>query len=145
MACFYGDGNGLAPIAEDNLYEAIDVVRKNPDIPITLVAGCCMICPPCSHHDPASNLCVGANAMGLRDQKKDLDVLQRLGLRFGDSLPARELYARLFRAIGSTREVCGYGDGIVRAWEWTICGGSEGNQRYARARATGMGFLPKER
>ena len=144
MACFWGDGRNVKPIAEDNLYEAIEIIRKNPDVPVRLVAGCCDICPPCSCYDPATRLCVGGNGRGLRDQKKDLDVLQRLGLRFGDTLPARELYARLFETIRSTREICAYDDGVVRGWEWSICGGPEGNKKYEEARRTGMGFLPAE-
>jgi hypothetical protein len=141
MACFHGGRDKIAPIAEDNLFEAIDVIQKDPNVPVTLVPGCCMICPPCSKYDPATNLCVGGNGMGLRDQKKDLDVLQRLGLTYDVTLPARELYSRLFQAIHSTRQICGYDDGIVRGWEWTICGGPDGSPSYQKARACGMGFL----
>jgi hypothetical protein len=35
-------------------------------------------------------------SMALRDQKKDLDVLQKLGLKYGDTLPARRLLKRLY-------------------------------------------------
>lgn len=140
MACFHGGRETLAPIAEDNLFEAITVIQANPEIPVSLVRGCCMICPPCTRYDPRSNLCVGGNGMGLRDQKKDLDVLQRLGLQFGDTLPARVLYAKLFDAIHSTRQICGYDDGIVRGWEWTICGGPDGAEGYRKAREKGMGI-----
>lgn len=142
MACFHGGQEQIAPIAEDNLFEAIDVMRHHPEMPVTLVRGCCMICPPCSNYDPASGLCVAPNGMSLRDQKKDLDLLQRLGLQYGDTLPARELYQRLFRAIRSTTEICGYGDGVERGWEWTACGGADGNDGYRRARACGLGWLP---
>ncbi len=140
MACFHAGRKDLAPIEEDNLFEAIDVVQRNPDIPILLVRGCCMICPPCSSYDPATNLCVSAQGMSLRDQKKDLDLLQRLGLEYGAQLPARELFRRLFAAIRSTREICGYTDGQARAWEWSVCGGPDGSPGYARARTAGMGI-----
>jgi hypothetical protein len=79
--------------------------------------------------------------MGLRDQKKDLDVLQRLGLRFGDVLPARRLLRLLYDCIASTRTICGYGDGIVRNPEWTICNEPEGSEAYVRGRAAGLGVL----
>ena len=72
MSCFYGSRmDKPAPIAADNLFEAIDVIQKTPDIPVTLVAGCCMICPPCSHYEPETKLCLGGRSMALRDQKKE--------------------------------------------------------------------------
>ena len=140
MACFHGGRQDLAPIAEDNLFEAIDAIQRDPDLPVTLVRGCCMICPPCPQYDPASNLCVSPHAMSLRDQKKDLDVLQRLGLEYGDTLPARELYARLFAAVKETTQVCGYGDGVARSPEWSVCRGPEGSEPYRRARAADLGL-----
>ena len=88
MSCFHGGQEQLAPIAEDNLFEAIDAIQQRPEIPVTLIAGVCMICPPCGKYDPVNKLCVGGRSMALRDQKKDLDVLQKLGLKYGDTLPA---------------------------------------------------------
>jgi len=141
MSCFYGARiENLAPIKEDNLFEAIDAIHKNPDIPVTLVAGCCMICPPCSHYDPQTNWCVGGKSMALRDQKKDLDVLQKLGLKYGDTLPAKDLYKLLYERIPSTRVICGYGDGEQRAYEWSICGDPEGKETYLKAREANLGI-----
>ena len=146
LACFHGGRQQLGPIAEDNLFEVIDLMHLKPRVPVMLVSGCCMICPPCSDYDPATRLCVRNNARSLRDEKKDLDVLHRLGLAYGDTLPARDLFRRLFREIRSTTEVCGYGDGIMRAWEWTICGaGPRGNEAYRKARACGMGLVSRGR
>lgn len=144
MSCFYGRrvGNSqeLAPIAADNLYEAIVAVQKNPEIPITLIAGPCMICPPCHNYDPKTGLCIDGTSMGLRDQKKDLDFLQRLDLKYGDTLPARTLFKMLYDRIHSTVEICGYCDGIVRAPEWRVCGGPEGDAGYVKAREDGLGI-----
>jgi len=78
--------------------------------------------------------------MALRDQKKDLDVLQKLGLKYGDTMPARRLYQLLHARIPSTRDVCGYGDGEVRAPEWSICGGVQRDEAYQRARAAQLGI-----
>ena len=140
MSCFHGGKDQLAPIAEDNLFEAIDVIQKQPEIPVTLIAGVCMICPPCGKYDPANKLCVGGHSMALRDQKKDLDVLQKLGLKYGDTLPARKLLQLLYERIPSTRDICGYGDGEVRAPEWSICSGAEKDDAYQRARAARLGI-----
>ena len=140
MACFHAGKETLAPIQEDNLFEAIDIIQKDPEIPVTLVAGCCQICPPCSKYDPKTNWCVYKIGAGLRDEKKDLDVLQLLGLKYGDTLPARELYRLLFERIPSTRLICGYSDGVIRGREWIICGDPEGDERYAKARQARLGI-----
>ena len=140
MSCFHGGKSELAPIAEDNLYEAIDAVQRNPAILIKLVRGCCMICPPCSRYDPESTLCLGGRSMALRDQKKDIDVLQKLGHKYGDTLPAKELFALLFERIPSTRSICAWGDGEARAPEWSICGDPEGREPYEKARDTMLGI-----
>ena len=141
MSCFYGARiENPAPIKEDNLFEAIDVIQKDPQIPVTLVPGCCIICPPCSSYDPETNLCLGGRGMALRDQKKDLDTLQKLGLKYGDTLPAQKLYQLLYERIPSTRDICGYGDGEQRAPEWSICGDPEGTETYRKARAANLGI-----
>ncbi len=133
MSCFYGGREQIEPIDEDNLYEAIDVIQQRPEIEIELICGPCMICPPCDGYHPASGLCIADIGMALRDELKDLDVLQRLGLEYGDVLPARELLARLYERIPSTRLVCGHQDGQCRGREWRICGGPDGDPRYVRA------------
>ncbi|MCX5642822.1 MAG: hypothetical protein NTY10_06320 [Candidatus Omnitrophica bacterium] len=144
MACFHGGRKKLAPIVEDNLFEAIDIIQKNPEIPVELVAGCCMICTPCFLYHPASNRCIGGRSMGLRDQKKDLDVLRKTGLRYGDVMPARKLYSILFDRIKVTTEICGCGDGIERSPEWRICGGKEGHPGYVKARKKGLGIKRRD-
>lgn len=141
MACFHGGRETIAPIAADNLQEAIVAMQGNPGIPVTLVEGCCMICPPCAQYAPATGLCAGGRGMSLRDQKKDLDVLRRLGLVYGDTRPARELLKCLFDAVRATTEVCGNGTGVETAWEWRVCGGPQGNAGYVKARACGMGIV----
>jgi hypothetical protein len=140
MSCFHGGKAELSPIAEDNLFEAIDVIQKRPDVPVTLIAGVCMICPPCGRYDPAGKLCLGGASMALRDQKKDLDVLRKLGLKYGDTLPARMLFGLLYERILSTREVCGYGDGEARAFEWSVCNSAVKDDAYQKARAARLGI-----
>ena len=142
MTCFYGERLGkLAPIEEDNLCELIVAIQRRPDIPITLVEGPCMVCPPCSFYDPQSKLCYLRIGIGLRDEKKDLDVLELLCLSYGDTLPARQLLSLLYERIPSTRLVCGYGDGRERSPSWRICDGPEGSERYRRGREAGLGVL----
>ena len=78
--------------------------------------------------------------MALRDELKDLDVLQRLGLEYGATLPASELIALLYERIPSTRLVCAHQDGVYRGREWRICGGPDGDPRYVRAREESLGL-----
>lgn len=120
IVCFYGRG-ASSPLEQDNLYEVLKRIQSDPDIPITLVEGCDIICPPCPSYNPKTHLC--DNVCGLiRDYKKDLDVLQRLDLLPGTTMKAKELYSLLFERIASAMEICGYGDGIERSYEWAICG-----------------------
>ena len=130
VTCFLGRGF-TAPIKEDNLYEVLDIVCKNPDIPISLIEGCCMICPPCSGYEPKTNLCVAG--CGLRDEKKDLDVLQKLGLVYGSTMKARDVYRLLFEKIRTGAEICGYGNKETTSPEWTICSGVK-DKAYEKGR-----------
>ena len=140
MSCFYGGHEELAPIEEDNLYEAIEKIQQRPETPIELICGPCMICPPCHAYHPPSGLCIGDVGMALRDELKDLDVLQRLGLEYGATLPGGELMALLYERIPSTRLVCAQQDGVYRGREWRICGGPDGDPRYTRARQERLGL-----
>ena len=138
MSCFHGGKDKLALIAADNLFEAIDAIHENPDISVTLIPGTCMICPPCASYEPGSKLCLGGRSMALRDQKKDLDVLQKLGLKYGDTLPARKLYQLIFQRIPSTRDICIYGDGEARRSGASAA--AQGNPSYQKARAAMLGI-----
>lgn len=134
MACFYSRQK-FAPIAEDNLFEAIEVIQKNPALPIQLVRGCCMICPPCSMYDPGSKKCIGGHGMGLRDQKKDLDVLHRLDLVYDTVMPARKLFTLLFQRIISAKEICNFDNTKFSGEVWTSCG-TAATGAYEKSRAT---------
>ncbi len=141
MTCFHAGRSGetLAPIQEDNLFECIYAMQRNPNIMVELIHGPCMVCPPCSSYHAASNLCIGGKSMGLRDDKKDLDTLRRLGLRYGDVVPARDLLQRLYRTVKNTTDICGHGDGKERSREWRVCGGPTGDAAYGRGRRVGLG------
>jgi len=48
-------------------------------------------------------------------------VLERLGLPPGATLPARELYRRIYERIGGLKEICGWRDGSSTAHLWAPC------------------------
>lgn len=140
MACFHGGREDVGPIEADCLFELIEAIWNHPDVLVEMVDGPCMVCRGCKAYDPAADWCLGRSGMGLRDEKKDLDTLRALGMQYGDALPARELFRRLFERVPDTRGVCSFGDGAVQGAEWTVCGGPEGSPAYLRARAAGMGI-----
>ena len=137
LSCWYGRTGGKEHRPNDTLYEIYQRIRAEPNVPITLVEGPCMACDCCDGFHPPTGRCVHACGL-IRDYKKDLDVFQKLGLMPGATMRARELFELLYERIPSTRDVCGYGDGIVRSEEWRICGGPEGNEGYAKARERGI-------
>ena len=138
LSCDYNGGQGMQqPRSNDTLYEIWERVRSEPDIPITLVEGTCMACDCCDGFHPANGRCVHSCGL-IRDYKKDLDVFQKTGLMPGATLKAKDIFDLLFEKVTSTREICGYGDGIVRSEEWKICSSPEGNPGYANTRLTGI-------
>jgi len=136
LSCWYGGSGGTEPRPNDTLYEVLERVRREPDVPITLVEGVCMACDCCDGYHPESGRCVHAGGL-IRDYKKDLDVLQRMGLMPGATLPAREAFRLLFERVPSAMDICGYVDGVVRSEEWRICGGAQ-RDGYQKARERGI-------
>jgi len=137
MCCHYDGGRGDFPSDQDNLYELLKRIQEEPKIPIVLVEGCCMVCDPCDGYDLNTGRCVHGGGL-IRDYKKDLDVFQKLGLMPGATMKAVELLELLFKRIPSTRDVCGYGDGVMTSHEWGICGGPDGNISYRRTLEKGI-------
>ena len=133
LSCMVGAGREGEFRPNDTLAEVYERIKKDPAAQITLVEGDCEMCFCCDGHHPETMRCVHSCGL-IRDYKKDLDVFQKLGLMPGATLKARDVFRLLFERIASTREICGFGDGVVRSPEWTICGGPEGSPGYAKAR-----------
>jgi hypothetical protein len=138
MTCFASGKTieELKPIEEDHLYEVLEICQKNPNIPIKLIAGPCMICTPCFGYNPRDNTCAAAFGMGLRDQKKDLDTLRLLGLKYGDTLSAAKIFNLIFEKIENLTSVCGFTTGIKTGPAWTIC--SIESDSFDKAKACGL-------
>lgn len=137
LSCWYAGGKNKSPRPNDTLFEIWQRICREPDVPITLVEGTCMACDCCDGFHPSNGRCVHSCGL-IRDYKKDLDVFQKLGLMPGATMKARELYALLFERIPSTRDICAFGDGVVRSEEWKLCGGPDGNSAYTATRRTGI-------
>jgi hypothetical protein len=137
LSCWYAGGKGEGPRPNDTLYEVFERVRREPEVPITLVEGPCMACDCCDGFHPDTGRCVHSCGL-IRDYKKDLDLFQTIGLMPGDTRPARDIFALIYERVASTRDICGNGDGVVRSEEWLICGGPDGDPRYEETRRTGI-------
>jgi len=136
--CQYGGGT-RPPYKEDNLPELLDLIlHKNPDVLIKFARGAdWMICAPCPARVPQLNACVNVlGSGGLSNEKRDLDMLQVLGLTFGTSMKARELFGLIFQRIPSTQPICRRDNPCPSVW-WDGCGESnlkEGNANYEKGR-----------
>lgn len=137
--CNYGNREGrYEPLAEDNIVEFIDLIRRRPDLKVTMAQGAdWMICAPCPQRVAHLNACVNvAGSGGLSNEKRDLDLLQVLGLTYGSSLPAREMLKLIFERVPSTQAICRRDNPPLSVW-WDGCGEANrdaGNVGYAKGR-----------
>ena len=137
FSCWYAGGKGQGPRSNDTLFEIWQRIRREPDVPVTFIEGTCMACDCCDGFHPSNGRCVHSCGL-IRDYLKDLTVFQKMGLMPGATLSGKEAFSLLFEKVESTRDVCGYGDGIVTSDEWKICGSPEGNPGYTQTRITGV-------
>ena len=142
--CCHGqtDGSG-EPLAQDNIVEFIEETRRRPEVPIKFVRGAdWMVCAPCPARVADINACVNvAGSGGLSNEKRDIDLLQKLGLTYGSALPAREMLRLLFELVPTTVDICRR-DNIAPSVWWDGCGEAnmtQGNPGYEKGREMLMG------
>ncbi len=94
----YGAGRGPGSV-EDNLPELIQLIIKKPETKIRLAPGApWMICAPCPSWVPKTGACLNVKGYGgMTNQYRDVRMLQKLGLKHGDVMNARELYRLIFQ------------------------------------------------
>ena len=68
---------------EDNLIELRKRMEENPEIPVTLTEGCCMVCDPCNVYHAGEHLCYHAH---IKNTLRDLMILERLGVPPGATM-----------------------------------------------------------
>jgi len=97
-----------------------------------------MMCAPCPNRAPKLNACVNVlGSGGLSNEKRDLDMLRILGLRFGSTMKARELFRLIFEKIPSTQAICKREGNVCPSVWWDGCGESnctKGNANYEKGR-----------
>ena len=138
--CQYGGGT-RPPFKPDNLPELVALIRQEPETLITMAEGAdWMMCAPCPDRAPEQNACVNTKgAGGLTNQLRDLRTLQKLGLEYGSTMSAGELYKLIFERIPSTLEICRMDSPGHTVW-WSNCGArTTNNEQYAVGREMLMG------
>jgi hypothetical protein len=126
--CQYGDGL-RPPYKEDNLPELLElIINRNSDVLIKMAPGAdWMICAPCPGRNAKLNCCMHVWGSGeLDSQQRDLNLLQKLGLKFGSTMKARELYRLIFERITATHgfpDICLKYNTMPSVW-WDECGGN---------------------
>ena len=123
-------GNGVRPpYPPDNLPEMLQHILKHPETPIALVGGAdWTMCGSCPSRVPAMNACVCGQigSGGLYNELKDLNLLQALGLTYGTTMPARDIYALIFERVTDVAGVCALTNGLPDTSVWRDgCGKSD--------------------
>jgi hypothetical protein len=137
--CQYGGGT-RPPFKADNLPEFIEMILTNkPDVLVKMAKQAdWMMCAPCPARVPGLNACVNVlGSGGLSNEKRDLDFLQRLGLTYGSTMPAKNLFQLIFERIPNTQDICKReGNHSPSVW-WDGCGEAnceKGNEGYEKGR-----------
>lgn len=127
-------GGTRPPFEPDNLPEFLQMLlEEKPDIPVRLVRQAdWMICGPCPQRVVGSNSCANVQgAGGLSNEKRDLDVLQQLGLHFGSVMKASELYRLIFEKVATSMTTCKReGNGSTSVWWDSGCGDPNPKTRH---------------
>jgi hypothetical protein len=133
--CQYGDG-ARPPFKADNLPELMDIIlNKNPDLTIKMAPGAdWMICAPCATRSPRLNACM--NTGDIVSQQRDLRLLQKLGLTYGSTIKARDLYKLIFERVTTTHgtpDICLKYNAMPSLW-CDSCSGSTPIERYEKGK-----------
>ena len=134
----YGGGT-RPPFKPDNLPEMVQHLLKHPETLIKLVSGAdWMMCGPCPSRVPDMNACVCGQigSGGLYNELKDLNTLQALGLTYGATMKAKDMYKLIFERIPKVDGVCALTNSLPDTSVWRdSCGASESPcPNYAKGR-----------
>ena len=125
--CQYGGGT-RPPFKPDNLPELMDIIiNRNPDLLIKMAPGAdWMMCAPCPNRNTALSTCTHVWGNGeLDSQLRDLNLLQQIGLQYGSTMKARDLYRLIFERLAVTHgkpDICLKYNTQPSVW-WDECSG----------------------
>ncbi len=103
LLCMLGfRGLGYSQEFTVKMGKVVEELRSNSALPITVIAGCDVICASCPHN--RENKCL-RNADSERKAKtQDLEVLQRLGFETGAQMPVGKVWTSI-KARLSVRDI----------------------------------------
>lgn len=135
--CQYGGGI-RPPLETDNLPEMIQLILKNRNAKIKIAESAdWMMCAPCPSMSKY-NTCLNVKGHGgLANQLRDVRLLQKLGIRYGDVINAQELYQKILEQIPDSSVICGsISRGVQEPSVWDDeCGHlTEGSPDYIKGR-----------
>ena len=139
--CIICTRNGKGPFVQDNLVELRERMLKDPDITVTLTEGCCMVCDSCNIYHQEENICYFGHPKNIL---RDLRFLEKLGLKPGATLPARELYQLIYDKIPKLYDLCAWNDGQNTTKFWAECGAARDDNTIADAKKEGFIVGSKE-
>ncbi|MBU0610061.1 MAG: DUF1284 domain-containing protein [Armatimonadetes bacterium] len=105
--CQYGGGT-RPPFKEDNLPEFLQKVLAGWNPQVELVPGADWdMCAPCPHRS-AEGFCVTGrvSGAGVYNEMKDLEVMQAVGMTYGDTMPAHDIFRLILERIPTADGVC---------------------------------------
>ncbi len=136
--CQYGGGT-RPPYAEDNLPELLQMVLEGADVRIEMAPHAdWTMCAPCPYRAEVREACVNnKGAGGISNELRDLRVLQKLGMVFGDVMEGKTLFRRILDRIPGTFPICRMHAVPGSASVWlTGCGALDrDSDNYAKGRA----------
>ncbi len=112
VVCSLGEESSNSARQYAKCGEIRDAVRNNPDMPITLA---CHAGALYAYQD--SGTTEDTPESEEFNRKRDLDVLQILGLAPGCTLPARALFKTLLMGVNTVSGICGYQVVTGEAWK----------------------------
>jgi len=115
VLCLFCARAGDLPEAQrDAIAQAADAIRQRPDVPVTLR---CLAQDVYAYQDVTVTGTAGVSPATEFQRKRDLDILAKLDLPPGATLPARTLLHRVRKAITTTAGLCGYEGSCSPTWQ----------------------------
>ncbi len=128
-------GQGIARPENDAVHSLREAVAADPDVPVTVRCNA-GIDSLFGFQDPGTQQDTPEGAD--YNRKRDFDILHKLDITPGTTLPAKILFARVFDRIHTVSGICGYA--TVTADAWRGCSHSKAGY-YEKAHAQGIATL----
>jgi hypothetical protein len=111
LICWLGRQDDKKPNAEKHKLLFSRLHKK----PLQLIRLCCNVDAYYHYQNPGAD--DNTPEGGWFNVKRDLDIMQKLGLVPGDTRPAHELFNRFSEKIKDTGNICGFKGCSIKTWE----------------------------